>query len=542
MKQSRSRIALPVVAIWLIWLSATPSVAEPGLLTLVSTTATGVKGDNHSFAGSLSADGTKIAFTSFARNFDPRDTDTGADIYVKDLVTGALTLASTSDTGVKGNLGSDGVSLSADGTKVAFRSYATNFDPADTDAFADVYVKDLTTGELTLASISGSGVKGNGRIFMSSEALSADGTHVGFSSEATNLDPADIDPAEDVYVKDLTTGELTLVSTSDTGIKGNGVSTGAALSADGTRVGFDSGSTNFDPIDNKMGNDVYVKDLTTGDITLVSTSDTGAKGNGPSTDFSLSADGLKVALKSCVTNFDPADTDGFCSTYVKDLSTGDITLASITASGVNANRNTFAVSLSGDGTRVAFDSFASNLDPADTESAYDVYVKDLVTGELILASISNTGVGSNGQTLTPDLAADGSKVAFTAELTTTNLDPSDTDAVNDVYVKDLGASNEPCTLAGTDGADTLKGTPGADVICGLGGADQIKGLGGDDTVLGGPGNDVLVGGAGADVLQGEDGDDVLRTLDGISGNDSADGGPGSDKCKVDAGDTVISCP
>ena len=167
----------------------------------------------------LSADGTKVAFISSATNLDPADTDGFLDVYVKDLTTGGLTLASTSDTGVKGNARSFKPSLSAAGTKVAFISSATNLDPADTDGFSDVYVKDLTTGDLTLASTSDAGVKGNSGSFEPS--LSADGTKVAFWSTATNLDPADTDGFSDVYVKDLTTGDLTLASTSDAGVKGS---------------------------------------------------------------------------------------------------------------------------------------------------------------------------------------------------------------------------------------------------------------------------------------------------------------------------------
>ena len=81
---------------------------------------------------SLSADGTKVAFQSIATNLDPADTDADYDVYVKDLTTGDLTLASTSDAGVKGNSSSFAASLSAVGTKVAFLSVATNLDPADT--------------------------------------------------------------------------------------------------------------------------------------------------------------------------------------------------------------------------------------------------------------------------------------------------------------------------------------------------------------------------------------------------------------------------
>lgn len=84
---------------------------------------------------------------------------------------------------------------------MAFESYANNLDPADPSRDADVYVKDLATGAITLAASSDSGVLANGD--NSDPSLSADGATVAFDTVATNLDPADPDPLDDVYVKTL---------------------------------------------------------------------------------------------------------------------------------------------------------------------------------------------------------------------------------------------------------------------------------------------------------------------------------------------------
>ncbi len=224
------------------------ALAAPGDITLASTSDSGVKGNSFSFTGfsqSVSGDGTKVVFSSFATNLDPADTDSIPDVYVKDLTTGDITLVSTSDTGVKGNSGSIFPNISADGSVVAFSSRATNFDPADTtDENEDIYVKDLTTGEITLANTSDAGVKGDSPFEdVSVASISADGSVVAFSSIATNLDPADTDSIRDAYVKDLTTGDIMLASTSDTGIKGNSFSDPSSLSADGTVVAFTSGAT-----------------------------------------------------------------------------------------------------------------------------------------------------------------------------------------------------------------------------------------------------------------------------------------------------------
>jgi uncharacterized repeat protein (TIGR01451 family) len=341
--------------------------------------------------------------------------------------------------------------VSADGTRVAFLSTASNLDPADPDAVVDVFVKDLVSGDLTLVSTSDSGVKGSGF----SPSVSADGTRVAFLSTASNLDPADPDAVVDVFVKDLVSGDLTLVSTSDSGVKGNELSFSPSVSADGTRVAFQSNASNLDPADTDTDIDVYVKDLVSGDLTLVSTSDSGVKGNNASTDPSVSGDGTRVAFRSFADNLDPADTDSLDDVYVKDLVSGDLTLVSTSDSGVKGDFLSLAPSVSDDGTRVAFQSFASNLDPADTDGGADVYVKDLLSGDLTLMSTSDSGVKGGG--FIPSVSGDGTGVAFLSG--NSNLDPADTDTLVDVYLKELGPASAPSadlSVAKSDSADPVR--------------------------------------------------------------------------------------
>src|SRR5688572_15888991 len=65
--------------------------------------------------------------------------------------------------------------------------------------------------------------------------------------------------------------------------------------------------------------------------------------------------------------------------------------ASVSASGQEANADVVALHLSGDGRRVVFTSTATNLHPDDTDVVMDVFVKDLASGEVYLASRA-TGV------------------------------------------------------------------------------------------------------------------------------------------------------
>jgi hypothetical protein len=449
----------------------------PGDITLASTSDTGVKGNAPSFSTSLSADGTNVAFYSHSTNLDPADTDSEDDVYVKNLATGDIALASTSDAGTKGNGGSFAGPLSADGTKVAFSSFATNLDASDTDSIRDTYVKNLATGDITLASTSDAGIKANSG--SSPGRLSADGSKVVFESSATNLDPADSDGLFDVYVKNLATGDVTLASTSDTGTKGNGNSSpGGGVSGDGAIVGVTSSSTNLDPADSDGLFDVYVKNLATGDVTLASTSDTGTKGNGTSFAGGVSGDGTKVAFLSFSTNLDPADTDSFGDYYVKDLATGDLALVSTSDAGVKANFGiTGGGPLSADATKVAFISSSTNLDPADTDGLRDVYVKDLVTGDIMLVSTSDDGLKANNESLdAPTLSADGTKAAFRS--LATNLDPADTDVgISDIYVKTLSVVDvtPPVITAPIDITVDATGPDGAVVNYSASATDDVDG-------------------------------------------------------------------
>jgi hypothetical protein len=430
-------------------LSSGPTApAGPADITLVSTWGAGV---NATWMPSLSADGTRVAFYSTATNLDPADPENDYDVYVKSLITGDVVLASTSDTGVKGDIGSYSPTLSADGTRVAFFSRATNFDPGDTDGLRDAYVKDLTTGDIVLASSSDTGVKANGRVL--GGTMSADGTRVMFDSTATNLDAADADTLFDVYVKNLNNGNVDLVSRSATGVKGNGHSvagrttsqvqpsseTEGTLSADGRKVAFISNATNLDPADTDNLRDVYVKDRHTGEITVASISDTGVKANALNGDAVLSGDGTAVAFWSEATNLDPADTDDVHDVYVKNLTTGDIVLASTSDAGVKGDDDSSVQALSADGTKVVISSKADNLDPAidpnKSHAGADVYVKNLITGDLTMVSTSDTGVGSNGIGDHGSPTADFTKVAFDAYAT--NLDAADPDFNPDIYLKQL---------------------------------------------------------------------------------------------------------
>lgn len=137
--------------------------------------------------------------------------------------------------------------------------------------------------------------------------------------------------------------------------------------------------------------------------------------------------------------------------YAVDLATGVVTLASGRADGVPANGDTRVVGVSADGRRVAMSSAATNLDARDRNTREDLYVKDISTGSIELASTTVAGVRSEGPTYLSvgDLSDDGTALAFISSAR--DLDPRDPDAVYDGYVKFLGGVQPRSQRVAEDG-------------------------------------------------------------------------------------------
>ena len=104
----------------------------------------------------------------------------------------------------------------------------SNLVVGDTNGNVDVFVRDLVLGVSTRVSVDSAGVQGNDG--SRPPAISADGRFVAFTSTASNLVPGDTNGIEDVFVKDLQTGAVTLVSAAANGTVGNDDSIGPSVS------------------------------------------------------------------------------------------------------------------------------------------------------------------------------------------------------------------------------------------------------------------------------------------------------------------------
>jgi len=114
--------------------------------TRVSVSSSGAQANQESLgAASISSDGRYVAFTSLASNLVANDVNEITDVFLRDLRAGTTTLASLGEAGNQGDDASSayGVAFSANDRYLAFSSWAANLVPGDTNIVADAFVRDF---------------------------------------------------------------------------------------------------------------------------------------------------------------------------------------------------------------------------------------------------------------------------------------------------------------------------------------------------------------------------------------------------------------
>jgi hypothetical protein len=133
------------------------------------------------------------------------------------------------------------------------------------------------------------------------------------------------------------------------------------LSANGQLVAFDTAA----PLvaGDTGGNDVYLRDLATGTTERISVNSGGLGANGNSSAAAISADGRYVAFESSATNLDPADAGGDEDVFVRDRVAGLTRLVSASTSPIQISQS---VAISADARFLALATTAPDLAPGDT--------------------------------------------------------------------------------------------------------------------------------------------------------------------------------
>lgn len=486
-----------------------------GGTTLISVTPEGTaSGNDISLGGGISSNNQFVVFESRAGNLVSNDVNNAGDVFLRDVINGTTTLVSVNRFGTgSGNRNSSNPAMTPDGRFVAFESTASDLVLNDTNLVSDVFLRDLQAGTTTLISVRSNGVF-SANAASTQPAISDDGQIVVFKSLAMNLAPGTSNTTNGVYFRDLNSGVTKMVNLPRTASVPPTVAVrvdahSLALSADGRFLALLTAASNTNAVPDgvyycdlangtsarvatnfntasmigrsglqgpSMSADgqwvafeartnsgslalLYLWNATSGTLDLISSS-----GNGPA----ISPDGSKVAYQSYFTNNPSAPNSDRVQVFAWDRTAGSSALVSIDRDGNPASDAEFpAISISGDGRRVAFQSRDGNLVANDDNLAYDVFARDLDAGPTSLISArasilpSLTGFGASSIAAN-SVSADGRFVVFASDAS--GLVANDTNGLADAFVRDLTTGSNILVSVNAAGSGTGNGRSHEPVI------------------------------------------------------------------------------
>jgi Tol biopolymer transport system component len=478
-----------VVASGIAALSVVTSLSAGTLPRLVSQPASGLPlsatGSGQSGAPATSADARYLVFVSDADNLVTNDVNGTVDVFVRDRQLKQTVLVSVSRDGSRSANGASSYPLiGTNGQWVVFQSLASDLVAHDTNGQADIFLRELSTGETRLVSAAADG-SGSGNGPSTNPQMTPDGRFVLYESQAGNLVAGDTNQAIDIFLYDRLTGSNTWISAPirSAGIAGFQDSLRAQITSDGRFVVFQSWSADLvEMVDTNKATDIFVRDLEkqTNILVSVDPSGTGA-GNKKSELPAISADGRYVAFQSAADNLStnagspggiflrdlqqtnsilislvPGSTTaalgncssplisdngryvGFLATnqiYVWDRQSGGTTLVTHQP-GTNqpSSASSWIRGFSPDGQWLVFCAAATNLVSGADSGQYQLYRYQLATGTNQWLTANRLGQ-AGGWSDNPAWSADGQWLAFASE--DSNLVDNDLNSASDVFIKHL---------------------------------------------------------------------------------------------------------
>jgi uncharacterized repeat protein (TIGR01451 family) len=393
-------LALAIVLILTAALGLALAQSPAGKLTRITFSASTDRSRDSSDP-SISADGTKIVFHSDADFLNQDIPDEQYEIWLYDTATMTLTRVTTSNSPLN-NRASWSPSISADGTKIAFASDADFLGQGIPNEQWEVWLYDTAT--LTLTRIT-SPTQSNDPDSLA-PSLNTDGSKIAFYSDADFLDQSTLDGQFEIWLYDMTTVTFTRITTSTRGeTLGNRF---PHLNGDGTKIIF---MTDVDPspvLNPDPHWQIWLYDTDAMTLTRVSP---GSDNSSPS----ISSDGTKIPFHS--TNYysvNPSMGHEVDEIWLYDTAT--MTATPVTPNPLrDYSRDSHAPGISGDGTKIAFQSDADFLNQGGiAQYQEEIWLYDLAT--MRFTRLTAYPQGRDRDLLNPTPNWDGLKIAFYSDV------------------------------------------------------------------------------------------------------------------------------
>jgi Tol biopolymer transport system component len=292
------------------------------------------------------------------------------------------------------------VGISGDGRYAGFSVRGQGLAPGDDHETTKVYIRDLHTGEVQVGSVNSAGETQRPTRFAYDPILSYDGRYLAFASNDENLVEDKTTARYDIFLRDRVAGSTERVSLPNDGGEMNADAEVTGVSDDGRFVLFITPATNLtDESGEARGWQAYLRDREQGETLLVSRREHGEPGYQVFQPV-LSGDGSTVVYLLRDEDYlgrDPEDHHDFgppfppTYVFVYDVETGEVELASPNARGERPNSFAEWPTVSRDGRYVTFMSDATDLVPRDTNRQWDGFVYDRETGRTDRISVSDLG-------------------------------------------------------------------------------------------------------------------------------------------------------
>ena len=305
-------------------------------------------------------------------------------VHAKDLVTGAVDLVNLGSAGQVMAVGhdEDALAISGDGRYVVWPTPDDDVAWNDSNGSPDIYLRDRLLGVTELISVDyGGGTPGFGSARRPS--ISEDGRYVSFiawGAGMTSVPLVGFATTPHAYLRDRQTGTTLRVSHSQ--LPNDERVYDAAISGDGSTMILRLESVDFT---------LRHYDVATGaDTELLSslTSDySGAMGIRAT---AINSSGSRIAFDTKA-KLVAEDTDFYADVYTLDIPGVGPELVSLSTFGADPASHATIPSLSPDGRYLAFQAGGQGYVPFPVTDVDNVYVRDLTTGLTSLASINDSG-------------------------------------------------------------------------------------------------------------------------------------------------------
>ena len=348
---------------------------------------------------------------------------------------GSTTRSSLSNAGGELNAESLGAAISGDGRYVGFVTAASGAVSGDTNAVADIFVRDRGARKTVRVSVSSGGTQANRP--SEEPQLSRTGRYVVFTSTASSLVSGDTNGRSDIFVRDRDTDadrifdEPGAVSTkrmsvATSGAQANGSSDRPAISAN-RYVAFASEASNLVANDTNGVSDVFVRDRSASRTVRISVSTSGGQNVDRSVSPVISSSGRFVAFIT--------DIGGTASrVFVRDRDTDADGVfdeaGAVKTIRVPGDVIVYNPSISADGRHVTYNT-------TDQDERGTAFVHDLKTGRTVLVTVPENEAplyDHEGETTRNALSGNGRYVTFDSR--SDRLVSGDTNGTRDVFVRD----------------------------------------------------------------------------------------------------------